>query len=112
MQKNNDNIKEQFNKIEDTLSDKEGEISKFVNTIKLLEEENKLLKDYNQKLADKDNKGPEGSGPTEDFLKSLKSVVDDSNKNSEAKLRGISTLLSANSTKDDFFKQGDESKKD
>jgi hypothetical protein len=61
------------------------------------------LKDYNQKLADKDSgKGIDGQGPTEDFLKSLKSVVDDSNKNSEAKLRGISTLLSANNTMSDF----------
>lgn len=102
MQKKNETVKEQYNKIEDTLSDKEGEISKLVNNLKLLEEENKLLKDYNQKLADKESKGQDGIGPTDDFLKSLKLVVDDSNKNSEAKLKGITYLLSANSTKDEF----------
>jgi len=74
--------------------------------VKLLEDENKFLKDYNQKLADKKEgvSTDSGNGPTESFLMNLKAVIDDSNKNSEAKIKNINNILSANSTREAFYK--------
>lgn len=87
--------------LEDTLNDKEGEVTKVEHTLKYAEEEVKFLKDYNQKLLDSSKKEEENTKISMVFINSIKAILNDDTKKESNRLTAVSDYLNSNENTDD-----------